>query len=201
MGKEDEIGTEACGWARAKVFNCNKTSVGRAIAFGCATRCHLSVHSLAMPRSGLVDDSHGGSGGGRGVRGGRCGWCGRGGRGRGGGEGVGGGWGGGVTGGGDGGGGGGGGWGGGDGGATSWVVFAVDGGSVNACLAAALTRVMRGTVPIPAVPSVSVLHSAVVGGSVASLRYPLSIFNKILLSTPHPSILSPLFHPLQPCCP
>ena len=60
MGKEDEIGTEACGWARAKVFNCNKTSVGMAIAFGCATRCHLSVHSLAMPRSGPVDGSHGG---------------------------------------------------------------------------------------------------------------------------------------------
>ena len=30
-------------WARAKVFNCNKTSVGRAIAFGCATRCHLMM--------------------------------------------------------------------------------------------------------------------------------------------------------------
>ena len=42
-------------------------------------------------------------------------------------------------------------------------------------LAAALARVMRATVPIPAVPSVSVLHSAAVGGSVASLRYPLSV--------------------------
>ena len=57
MGKEDKIGTEAFRWARAKVFNCNKTSVGRAIAFGCATRCHLSVHSLALPRSGSDDDS------------------------------------------------------------------------------------------------------------------------------------------------
>ena len=56
-----------------RLFNYNKTSVGRAIAFGCATRCHLSVHSLAMPRSGPVDGSHGGSGGGRGVGGGRCG--------------------------------------------------------------------------------------------------------------------------------
>ena len=36
-------------------FNSNKTSVGRAIAFDCATRCHLSVHSLAMPRSSLDD--------------------------------------------------------------------------------------------------------------------------------------------------
>jgi len=32
MGKEDQIGTEAFQWARAKVFNYNKTSVGRAIA-------------------------------------------------------------------------------------------------------------------------------------------------------------------------
>ena len=29
MGKEDKIGTVAFRWARAKVFNCNKTSVGR----------------------------------------------------------------------------------------------------------------------------------------------------------------------------
>jgi len=46
MGKEDKMGTEDFGWARAKVFNCNKTSVGRAIAFGCATRCHLSKRVL-----------------------------------------------------------------------------------------------------------------------------------------------------------
>ena len=32
MGKEDKIGNEAFRWARAKVFNYNKTSVGRAIA-------------------------------------------------------------------------------------------------------------------------------------------------------------------------
>ena len=42
MGKEDKIRNEASQWARAKVFNSNKTSVGRAIAFGCATRHHLS---------------------------------------------------------------------------------------------------------------------------------------------------------------
>jgi len=41
-----------------------------------------------------------------------------------------------------------GGWGGGDGGAASWGVGAVDGGSVNAFLGAALTRVMRVTVPV-----------------------------------------------------
>ena len=57
MGKEDKIGNEAFQWARAKVFNSNKTSVGRAIAFVCATRCHLSVHSLALPRSGPGDAS------------------------------------------------------------------------------------------------------------------------------------------------
>ena len=37
-GKEDKIGTEVFRWARAKVFNYNKTSVGRVIDFGCATR-------------------------------------------------------------------------------------------------------------------------------------------------------------------
>ena len=60
MGKADKIGNKAFRWARAKVFNRNKRSVGRAIAFGCTTRCHLSVHSLAMPRSGLDDGSNGG---------------------------------------------------------------------------------------------------------------------------------------------
>ena len=48
-------------------------------------------------------------------------------------------------------------------------VGAVDGGSVNAFLAAALTRVMRATVPIPPLASASVLHSAAVGGSVVGV--------------------------------
>ena len=69
--------------------------------------------------------------------------------------------------------GGGGGWGEGEGGAASWGGGAVDGGSVNAFLAAALTRVMRAAVPIPAVPSASVLHSAAVGGSVVGVVRPL----------------------------
>ena len=60
IGNADKIGSEAYRWAKATVFNSNKTSVGRAIAFGCATRCHLSVHSLAMPRSGSDDASRGG---------------------------------------------------------------------------------------------------------------------------------------------
>ena len=50
---------------------------------------------------------------------------------------------------------------------------AVDAGYVNAFLSAALTRVMRVTVPIPAVVAVSVLHSAVVGGSVIGVVGPL----------------------------
>ena len=61
----------------------------------------------------------------------------------------------------------------GDGGAASWGVGAVDGGSVNAFLAAALTRVMRATVPIPALASASVLHSAAFGGSVVGVVRPL----------------------------
>ena len=58
-----------------------------------------------------------------------------------------------------------------------------------------LTRVMRATVPIPAVPSVSVLHSAVVGGSVASLRYPLSVFNKNSTLNPTPVYTVPTLPP------
>jgi len=75
--------------------------------------------------------------------------------------------------GGDGGGGGGGGWGGDEGGAASWGGGAVDGGSVNAFWAAALTRVIHATVPIPAVASASVLQSAAVGGSVVGVVGPL----------------------------
>ena len=45
------------------------------------------------------------------------------------------------------------------GGAATWAGGAVDDGT-NAFLAAALTRVMRATVPIPAVAAASVLHSA-----------------------------------------
>ena len=44
---------------------------------------------------------------------------------------------------------------------------------MNAFLAAALTRVMRAAVPIPAVASASLLHSAAVGGSVVGVVRPL----------------------------
>jgi hypothetical protein len=38
LSRSPKIGSEAFRWARAKVFNYNKTSVGRVIVFGCATR-------------------------------------------------------------------------------------------------------------------------------------------------------------------
>ena len=58
-------------------------------------------------------------------------------------------------------------------GAASWGGGAVDGGSVNAFLAAALMRAMRADGPIPAVAAVSVLHSAAVDGFVAGDVGPL----------------------------
>ena len=58
---------------------------------------------------------------------------------------------------------------GGEWGAPSWEGGAVDGGSVNAFLADDLTRVMRTVVPIPTIPSTSVLHAPVVGGSVVGV--------------------------------
>ena len=44
---------------------------------------------------------------------------------------------------------------------------------MNVLLTAALTRVMRAAVPIPAVVSASVLHSAAVGGSIVGVVRPL----------------------------
>ena len=63
--------------------------------------------------------------------------------------------------------------GGGEGRTAGWGGGAVDAGYVDAFLAAALTRVMRATVPIPAVAAASVLHSAAVGGSVVGDVGPL----------------------------
>ena len=51
-------------------------------------------------------------------------------------------------------------------GACLFVEGVLDAGYVDAFLAAALTRVMRAVEPIPAVVAASVLHSAVVVGSV-----------------------------------
>ena len=63
--------------------------------------------------------------------------------------------------------------GGGEGGAASWEGDAVDGGSVNAFLVAALADVMSVAVPIPTLASVSVLQSAAVGGSIVDVAGPL----------------------------
>jgi hypothetical protein len=110
MGKEDKDGNEAFRWARAKVFNCNKTSVGRAIACGlCTVLRYLARFWMMAPMAGVVKGGGWGEGG----------WRGRG-RGRAGGGGVGGGEGWGERGSWDGGGGGGGVGGGGEGGAASW---------------------------------------------------------------------------------
>ena len=56
---------------------------------------------------------------------------------------------------------------------ASWEGGAVDGGSVNAFLAAALARVRRVAAPIPAVAFASVFHSAAGGGSVVDVVRPL----------------------------
>ena len=55
-----------------------------------------------------------------------------------------------------------------DGGA-GWGGGAVDAGCVESLLAAALSRVMRAAVPIPAVADASVSPSAAVGGSVVGV--------------------------------
>ena len=56
---------------------------------------------------------------------------------------------------------------------------AVDAGYVDAFLVAALTRVMRAAVPVPAVAAASVLHSAAVGGSVAGVVGALQTFGEL----------------------
>jgi len=68
---------------------------------------------------------------------------------------------------------------GGEGGAASWWGGAVDAGYVDAFLAAALTRVMRAAVLIPAVIATSVLYSAAVGGSVVVDVGPLYTLGEI----------------------
>jgi len=78
-----------------------------------------------------------------------------------------------------GGGGGGGVWGGGEGGAAKWGGVVFDPACVNAFLAAALSRVMRATGPIPVVTAASVLHSATVDGFVEGDVGPLHIFGEL----------------------
>ena len=55
MGKEDKDGNEAFRWARAKVFHCSKTSVGRAIACGlCTVLRYLARFWMMAPMAGVV---------------------------------------------------------------------------------------------------------------------------------------------------
>jgi len=49
IGAEEEIGSEAFTWNRARTFSFNKNSTGKAIAYAIATRLHLSVHGTAPP--------------------------------------------------------------------------------------------------------------------------------------------------------
>ena len=49
IGAEEEIGSEAFTWSRARTFSFNKNSTDKAIACATATRPHLSVHSIAPP--------------------------------------------------------------------------------------------------------------------------------------------------------
>jgi len=49
ISAEEEIGSEAFTWSRARTFSFDKNSIGKAIAYATATRLHLSVHSTAPP--------------------------------------------------------------------------------------------------------------------------------------------------------
>ena len=54
MGKEAKIRTEAFRWARAKVFNCNKTSVGRAIVSVTLYAVIFSLASVQVQSGGVA---------------------------------------------------------------------------------------------------------------------------------------------------
>jgi len=45
ISAEEEIGSEAFTWSRARTFSFNMHSIGKAIACATVTRLHLSVHS------------------------------------------------------------------------------------------------------------------------------------------------------------
>ena len=48
IGTEEEIGSEAFTWSRARTFSFNKNSIGKAIAYTTTTRLHLSMHSTGL---------------------------------------------------------------------------------------------------------------------------------------------------------
>jgi len=49
IGAEEEMGSEAFPWSRARTLSFNKNPTGKAIAYATATRLHPSVHSTALP--------------------------------------------------------------------------------------------------------------------------------------------------------
>jgi len=49
IGAEEEIGSEAFTWSRARTFSFNKNSIDKAIAYATSTRLHPSVYSTAPP--------------------------------------------------------------------------------------------------------------------------------------------------------
>jgi len=49
IGAEEDFGSEAFTWSRARTLSFNKNSIGKAIAYATATHLHLSVHSTAPP--------------------------------------------------------------------------------------------------------------------------------------------------------
>ena len=49
ISAEEEIGSEASTWSRARTFSFNKNFIGKAIAYATATRLHLSMHSTTSP--------------------------------------------------------------------------------------------------------------------------------------------------------
>jgi len=49
IGAEEENGSEAFTWSRARTFRINKNTIGTAIAYATAACLHLSVHSTAPP--------------------------------------------------------------------------------------------------------------------------------------------------------
>jgi len=49
IGEEEEIGSKAFTWSRARTFSFNKKSIGKAIVYATATPLNLSVTSTAPP--------------------------------------------------------------------------------------------------------------------------------------------------------
>jgi len=53
IGAEEEIGSEAFKWSRARTFSFNKKSIGKALGYATATRLYLSMH-IARHQAGQM---------------------------------------------------------------------------------------------------------------------------------------------------